>query len=143
MPAWAQRSMGKNLHRLGFDKDVEPGMLAPMLGGTPEKKPGAYALFSPITYVHKNCPTTLIIHGKHDILAPVTAIRLLYSALKEEGVPVFMHLVSQSDHAFDLILPRISPSAHNALYDVERFLAAMAVKQMAAKTVTYAQAVSS
>ena len=36
-----------------------------------------------------------------------------------------MHILPQTDHAFDLILPKISPSAHNALYDVERFLALM------------------
>ena len=30
---------------------------------------------------------------------------------------------NKTDHAFDLILPKISPSAHNAIYDVERFLA--------------------
>ena len=38
-----------------------------------------------------------------------------------------MHILPQTDHAFDLILPKISPSAHNAIYDVERFLALMAV----------------
>lgn len=37
-------------------------------------------------------------------------------------VIVAMHLLPQTDHAFDLILPKISPSAHNAIYDVERFL---------------------
>ena len=38
-----------------------------------------------------------------------------------------MHILPQTDHAFDLILPNISPSAHNAIYDVERFLALTAV----------------
>jgi dipeptidyl aminopeptidase/acylaminoacyl peptidase len=96
-----------------------------MLGGTPEEKPEVYALFSPVRYVHAGCPPTLIIHGMHDILAPPDAIRQLYAALKETGVPVAMHLIPQTDHAFDLILPRVSPSAHNAIYDMERFLALM------------------
>jgi len=47
--------------------------------------------------------------------------------LKQAGVPAIMHLIPQTDHAFDLILPKISPSAHNAIYDVERFLALIAV----------------
>ncbi|MBK8920907.1 MAG: alpha/beta hydrolase [Saprospirales bacterium] len=35
MPPWVQISMGADFHRLGFDKQAEPGMLTPMLGGTP------------------------------------------------------------------------------------------------------------
>lgn len=123
MPAWVQKSMGKDLHRLGFDKEEEPGLLVPILGGSPDEKPEAYDMFSPVTYVHKDCPSTLFIHGEQDILAPVNAIRHLYSLLKELGVPVVLHVLPQTDHAFDLILPKISPSAHNAYYDVERFLA--------------------
>jgi hypothetical protein len=34
-----------------------------------------------------------------------------------------MHILPQTDHAFDLILPKISPSAQNSISDVERFLA--------------------
>jgi acetyl esterase/lipase len=123
MPSWIQKSMGKDFHRLGFDKEEEPGMLAPILGGNPDEKPETYSMFSPITYVHKNCPATLLINGEHDILSPVKAVRHLYSALKKVGVPVVLHILPQTDHAFDLILPKISPSAHNAIYDVERFLA--------------------
>jgi acetyl esterase/lipase len=123
MPAWVQKSMGKDFHRLGFDKDAEPGMLIPILAGNPDEKLEAYATFSPITQVHKNCPATLLVNGEQDILAPVKAVRHLYSGLKEVGVPVVMHILPQTDHAFDLILPKISPSAHNAYYDVERFLA--------------------
>jgi len=127
MPSWIQKRIGKNFHRLGFDKEVEPGMLSPMLGGNPHEKPEAYSLFSPVKYIHTGCPPTLIIHGKQDILAPVKAIRELHAGLKQAGVPAIMHLIPQTDHAFDLILPKISPSAHNAIYDVERFLALIAV----------------
>jgi acetyl esterase/lipase len=123
MPAWVQKSMSKDFHRLGFDKEEEPGMLTPILGGNPEEKPEAYAMFSPVTHVHKDCPATLFIHDEQDILAPVKATRHLYSKLKEVGVPVVLHVLPQTDHAFDLILPKLSPSAHNAYYDVERFLA--------------------
>ncbi|MCK6691134.1 MAG: alpha/beta hydrolase [Thermoanaerobaculia bacterium] len=126
MPSWAQKSLGKDFHRLGFDKDAEPGILAPILGGTPAEKADVYALFSPVTHVHPGCPPTLILHGKHDILAPVKAIRQLHGRLTQAGVPVVMHLIPLTDHAFDMILPKISPSAHNAYYDAERFLALLA-----------------
>ena len=125
MPQWIRRRLGKNYHRLGFDKEAEPGQLAPILGGNPDEKSEAYSLFSPVTHVHKDCPPTLIIHGEQDILAPVKAIRHLYSQLTAAGVPAAMQLVPQTDHGFDLILPRISPSAHNANYETERFLALM------------------
>jgi acetyl esterase/lipase len=101
-------------------------MLAPILAGTPEEKSQSYSLFSPFTHVHMRCPPTLILHGEQDILAPLKAIQQLYSRLTDAGVPVVMHVLPQIDHAFDLILPKISPSAHNAFYDVERFLAIMA-----------------
>ena len=125
MPSWVQESMRKDFHRLGFDKEEEPGMLARILGGSPDEKPEAYAMFSPITHIHKDCPSTLLIHDEQDILAPVNAVRHLYAGLKEVGVPVVLHILPQTDHAFDLILPQISPSAHNVYYDVERFLALM------------------
>ena len=125
MPQWIRKRMGDNYQRLGFDKETEPGMLAPILGGNPDERPEAYSLFSPIAHVHKDCPPTLFIHGKHDILAPVKAIRQLHSLLTEGGVPAVMQLIPQTDHAFDLILPKISPSAHNAFYETDRFLALM------------------
>jgi len=125
MPQWIRKRMGENYHRLGFDKEAEPGMLAPMLGGNPDEKPEAYSLFSPMTHVNKDCPATLIIHGEHDILAPLKAIRHLHSQLTAAGVPSVMQVIPQTDHAFDLILPGMSPSAHNAYYETERFLAFM------------------
>ncbi len=94
-----------------------------MLKGTPDQKPGAYALFSPVTYVHSNCPSTLFLHGDQDCLAPLKAIQILHARLVGAGVPSAVHIIPQTDHAFDLILPGISPSAQNAIYDVERFLA--------------------
>ena len=122
-PSWIQKRMGNDFHRLGFDKDVQPGRLVALLGGTPEEKPEAYALFSPIAHVHPGCPQTFFLHGSQDILAPLDAIRNLRSQLTSADVRSSLHVVPQADHAFDLILPRISPSASYAYYDVERFLA--------------------
>lgn len=126
MPSLVKKSMGKDIHRLGYDKNEEPGMLAPILGGNPDEKPEQYALFSPITHVHKACPATLLIQGEQDILSPVKASRLLFARLKKMDVPVVMHILQQTDHAFDLLFPKISPSAHNAFFDIERFLAIQA-----------------
>jgi len=130
MPQWIIKRMGKEYHRLGFDKGFEKaGALAPLLGGHPEDCPETYALFSPITHVNPGCPPTLLIHGEDDIMAPVQSTHFLHRRLVEEKVLSVMHILPQTDHAFDLQLPKIAPSAHNAIYDVERFLALQVRKQ--------------
>lgn len=124
MPEWVKKSMGKEYYRLKFDKGfVNAGAFAPLMGGHPDEHPEAYALFSPVSHVHSGCPPTLLIHGEHDLMAPAKTTRFLHTRLVEEKVPAAMHILPQTDHAFDLILPKINPSAHNAFYDVERFLA--------------------
>ncbi len=124
MPGWIVKKMGKEYYRLGMNKGFENvGTLAPLLGGHPDEYPERYALFSVAPHVHSNCPPTLLIHGEHDIMAPIKSTRFLHTRLLEEKVPAVMHILPQTDHAFDLILPKISPSAHNAFYDVERFMA--------------------
>jgi len=124
IPGWMIRRMGEDYHRLGFDKGlINAGALAPLLGGHPRDCPEAYTLFSAITHVHRQCPPTYLIHGDHDIMAPVTSTRALFARLQEEQVPAVMHILPQTEHVFDLILPVISPPAHMELYEVERFLA--------------------
>ncbi|MGE5109074.1 MAG: alpha/beta hydrolase fold domain-containing protein [Sphingobacteriales bacterium] len=126
MPGWIIKKMGKEYYRLGMNKGFEnAGTLAPLLGGHPDECPEIYALFSAATHVHSDCPPTLLIHDEDDIMAPVKSTRFLHTRLVKEKVPSVMHILPQTDHAFDLILPTISPSAHNAIYDVERFLALM------------------
>lgn len=50
-------------------------------------------------------------------------MRTLARKLEDAGVPVVLVEYPQTEHAFDLILPEISPVAQAALYEVERFLA--------------------
>lgn len=124
MPGWIRKSMGADYYRLGFDKGFEnAGSFAPLLGGHPDECPEIYERFSPVMHVHEDCPPTLLIHGDHDLMAPVKSTRELFTRLRNANVPVVMHIFPQTDHAFDLQLPVVSPSAHNAIYDVERFLA--------------------
>ena len=116
--------MGKDFYRLGFDKGFEhAGTLVDMLGGTPDECQAKYELYSPLYHVHSKCPATLLIHGDHDVMTPVSATRELYARLNENGVLTAMHIFPQTDHAFDLVAPAQSPATHSAWYDVERFLA--------------------
>jgi acetyl esterase/lipase len=124
MPAWIKKKMGADFHRLGMDKGfVNAGAIPPLMGGYPDECPQTYKLFTVATHVHPGCPPTLLIHGKHDIMAPVKSTIELYNRLTKAGVVTILHLIPQTDHAFDMPFPKISPSVHNVIYDVERFLA--------------------
>jgi acetyl esterase/lipase len=130
MPAWMKKRIGKDFHRLGIDKGFEnAGTIAPLMGGHPDECPERYKLFSPINHVSSKCPPTLLIHGEHDIMAPVNSTRQLYNRLIKEKIPAIMHILPQTDHAFDLLFPNIAPSAHNAFYDIERFMEIMSKKK--------------
>jgi acetyl esterase/lipase len=119
-------ALGKNLKRLGFDKAMDAGSFKMLLGGRPEEAPERYAMYSPVSYVHPGCPPTLLIQGEDDQITPVGATRQLYQKLVEAGVPAINVVFPQTDHAFDLALPEISPVVQSALYDIDRFLALMA-----------------
>jgi acetyl esterase/lipase len=99
------------------------GRLDILMGGHPHDALNTYQLASPITHVHPGCPPTLLLHGSHDLLVPVDTIRVLYSKLVESDVPAIKVIFPSTDHAFDLVLPQISPPAQSAMYDVDRFLA--------------------
>src|SRR5215217_4505041 len=94
-------------------------------GGTPETVPDRYALFSPITHVQPGSPPTLLIQGKDDVIAPVSATNLLYEQLVAAGVPAANIVFPHAEHGFDLVLPRWSPAAQTAWYYQERSLALM------------------
>jgi acetyl esterase/lipase len=124
MPSWMTKRIGKDAHRLGLDKRLENiGIMAPLMGGHPDECPERYKFLSPITHVTSKCPPTLMIHGEHDIMAPVDSTRLLYHRLMQEKVPAILHILPQTDHGFDLMFPNIAPAAHNAFFEVERFMA--------------------
>jgi acetyl esterase/lipase len=109
-----------------MEKSIQDaGRLDMLLGGHLHQVPEIYELASPITHVHPGCPPTLLIQGEPDVIAPVAATRALYRRLVECGVPAINVVYSLTNHAFDLLLPQVSPSAQAALYEMERFLALM------------------
>jgi len=117
--------LGTSYERLGLGKTGAVGAMEPLLGGRPETVPDRYALFSPTTHVQPGCPPTLLIQGKDDVIAPVTATNLLFEQLGAAGVPAVNIVFPHAEHGFDLVLPRWSPAAQTALYYEERFLALM------------------
>jgi acetyl esterase/lipase len=104
----------------------EDDTLLQLLGGTPDEAPQNYARFSPVSYAGPDSPPTLLFYGEHDYLVPVEPALKLANKLRQNGVPAVAVVLPQTGHAFDLVLPSISPAAQSALYDLDRFLGVMA-----------------
>jgi acetyl esterase/lipase len=98
-------------------------IISEMLGGSAQQIPGTYQLLSPISHVSADCPPTLLLQGADDVFELAPGVRRLHAKLQQAGVPVVLVEFSHSEHAFDLMVPQISPLAQASTYDVERFLA--------------------
>jgi acetyl esterase/lipase len=99
--------------------------MADLVGADPVVDPDRYRRLSPLGHVSPHCPPTLLLQGTVDIFGLAPATRRLYCALRQASVPAILVEFPQTDHAFDLALPWVSPAAQAATYDVERFLALM------------------
>jgi acetyl esterase/lipase len=122
-PAWMGRLFGPDAGRLHL---VPGGRLDWLVGGTPSELADRYAQLSPLHRVHPGCPPTLLVHGQHDEMAPVAAMRRLHRRLEQAGVPVTAVYLPHTDHAFDLLGTAWSPPARVAIHVLERFLAVLA-----------------
>ena len=67
----------------------------------PKKLKEYYRKNSPITYVSKDNPPILLIHGDQDKLVPIQQSELLISKLKELGVPNKLYVVEGKGHGFN------------------------------------------
>lgn len=124
--AWMQRRFGADAGRLRLQFMTVAGRCDWLMGGTPSEVPERYAVVSALEHVHADCPVTLLIHGTHDEMAPVSAVRELDAALDDVGVPVVAVVLPHTDHMFDLVGMAWSPPARTALHVLERFLALLA-----------------
>ena len=55
---------------------------------------------SPLAYVSKEFPPTLLLHGTADRIVPPSASLRMYEALSEAGVPAGLHLFAEQPHGF-------------------------------------------
>ncbi|HEU4542237.1 MAG TPA: hypothetical protein VFR23_14000 [Jiangellaceae bacterium] len=93
-----------------------------LMGGTPSEVPARCAQVSVFHHIRPDCPVTLLVHGTHDEMAPVTAVRELEDRLNKAGVPVTAVYLPHTDHAFDVFGTSWSPAAGAAIHVLERFL---------------------
>jgi len=64
--------------------------------------PELYRAFSVLTYLDKNDPPVLIMHGTADSTVPVSQSELLAAALKKYGIEHKLEIVEGAPHTFHL-----------------------------------------
>lgn len=84
-----------------FDEEIRyfpiPSSIA-LIGGTPEEVPEQARMASPLTYVSKDDPPVLIIHGDRDPQVPPKQAELLDAKMKEVGASHTLILVTGAGH---------------------------------------------
>ena len=70
-----------------------------LLGGPAEQNKTKAMAASPITYVSKDDPPFLIIHGENDFMVPASQGELLATALKAAGVETTLEITPQGHSA--------------------------------------------
>ena len=73
-------------------------ILAKLLGGLPDKKPDLAKAANPITYITKDDPPFLIMHGDQDQLVPLAQSQLLLDALKSAGIDATLEVIKGRGH---------------------------------------------
>ncbi|MGH7499685.1 MAG: alpha/beta hydrolase [Gemmatimonadales bacterium] len=91
------------------------------LGGAPDAVPGRYRDASPVTYVVRPLPPTLLVYGAGDHVVEPRFGTMLHERLAAAGTTSVLLEVPWSEHAFDAVTG--GPGAQLALYHTERFLA--------------------
>ena len=69
-----------------------------LIGGPVQQHPDKAARASPITYVSKDTPPFLIMHGDQDNVVPITESERLAAALEAAGVEVTFHRIAGAGH---------------------------------------------
>jgi len=80
--------------------DAHDSPEAKLLGGPIHEKKDACQNANPITYITKDDPSFLIVHGDNDMIVPFNQSQLLYDALKQAKVKVKFHTVKGGGHGF-------------------------------------------
>lgn len=71
---------------------------AKLIGGAVMENKEKAARVNPITYVTKDEPAFLIVHGDKDPTVPINQSQLLFEALKKTGVSVHFHTIHGAGH---------------------------------------------
>jgi acetyl esterase/lipase len=83
----------------GYASHRQPGAPeAKLIGGRVTDHPDRAAAVSPVTYVTRDDPPFLILHGTDDRVVPVNQSEVLHAKLTEAGVASTLHILPGSGH---------------------------------------------
>ena len=74
-----------------------------LLGGTPDSVPGRYREASPITYVTRRLPPTLLVYGGRDHVVEARFGRMLHERLLATGTSSVFLEIPWAEHGFDAV----------------------------------------
>jgi acetyl esterase/lipase len=98
-------------------------ILTSFLGCSPADCPGLYKQASPLTYVTRPLPASLLVYSGRDHLVQAKFGRQLHAQLRATGTPSVLLEIPWAEHAFDAVFDGVSNQV--VLYYAERFLAAV------------------
>ncbi len=90
--------IGKSPSNMKHNEPTSPE--SKLIGGAILENKDKCAKASPITYVNKDNPPFLIMHGDADPLVPLNQSELLNAALKKAGVDVTFEVIKGAGHGF-------------------------------------------
>jgi acetyl esterase/lipase len=91
----------------GYETPMQPDVgqgtesLSLYLGGSPSERPEAYRLASPVAWVDRPLPPTLLVHGDADRIVRYEHSTRLQAALSGKGQAVRLVRVPMGEHGFD------------------------------------------
>ena len=83
-----------------IDHDAADSPESELIGGPIQENKEKVAAANPITYVSKNDPPMLILHGEKDRTVPYNQSELLYAAMQKAGLDVTLYKVVNAGHGF-------------------------------------------
>jgi acetyl esterase/lipase len=83
-----------------FDHDAADSPESQLIGGAVQQHKDKAAKANPLTYVSREDPPFLIMHGNRDNLVPYQQSELLREALQKAGVNVTLKIVEGAGHGF-------------------------------------------
>jgi arylsulfatase A-like enzyme/dienelactone hydrolase len=83
-----------------IDHDAPDSPEAKLIGGAVHENKDKAAQANPITYVSRDDPPFLILHGDQDRTVPINQSELLHDALRKAGVDSTFHVVKGAGHGF-------------------------------------------
>ncbi|QIR40898.1 alpha/beta hydrolase [Tolypothrix sp. PCC 7910] len=111
----------------GYNQPPQPdplnirAILKTFLGGSPQELPDEYKIASPINYVTRPLPPTLLVYASRDHVVQAKFGRQMYETLHKAGETAVFLEIPWAEHAFDAVFNGVSNQL--ALYYTERFLA--------------------